>query len=219
MTDADRPESSFVQNVTAVDGFAYGVIGADLHVFPDRGPVYLLAEHRPAQEPDSGWLVAQPSRMLNARYAVVDFTGRGTEQAELTTWRHTGSRLAARWLHAPGGQGKTRLAAELAFQTAAAGWKVAVATHGPGAVHPPPGSQDLRLGGAAGLLLLVDYADRWPLTHLTWLFSNAVFHQQVPTRLLLLARSAHALARAAFGPGRPPGRHQRPATTASACRR
>ena len=190
MTDAVRRESSFVQNVTAVDGFAYGVIGADLHVFPDRGPVYLLVEHRPAQEPDSGWLVAQPSRMLNARYAVVDFTGRGTEQAELTAWWLTGSRLAARWLHAPGGQGKTRLATELAFQVAAAGWKVAVATHGPGAVHPPPGSQDLRLGDAAGLLLLVDYADRWPLTHLTWLFSNAVFHQQVPTRLLLLARSS-----------------------------
>jgi Tetratricopeptide repeat len=191
VTDAGGTEPSFVQNVTAVDGFAYGVIGADLHVLPDRGPVYLLAEHRPPQELDSERLVAQPSRMLNARYAVVDFTGRRTEQAELTAWLHTGSRLAARWLHAPGGQGKTRLAAELAFHAAAAGWKVAVATHVPGAVHPPPGSQDLRPGGAAGLLLLVDYADRWPLSHLTWLFSNALFHQEVPTRLLLLARSAH----------------------------
>ena len=190
MTDADRPESLFVQNVTAVDGFAYGVIGADLHVIPDRGPVYLLAGHRPPQEADSDWLVAQPSRMLNARYAVVDFTGRETEQAKLTAWLRTGSRLAARWLHAPGGQGKTRLAAELAVQATAAGWKVAVATHGPGAVHPPPGSQDLRPDDAAGLLLLVDYADRWPLTHLTWLFSNALFHRQVPARLLLLARSA-----------------------------
>jgi hypothetical protein len=190
VTDADRPESSFVQNVTAVDGFAYGVIGADLHVFPDRGPVYLLAEHRPAQEPDAEWLLAQPSRMLNARYAVVDFTGRQTELAELTRWLDTRSRLAARWLHAPGGQGKTRLVAELASQVASQGWKVAVATHGPGAAHSPPGSQDLRLGDAAGLLLLVDYADRWPLTHLTWLFSNALFHQRVPTRLLLLARAA-----------------------------
>jgi tetratricopeptide (TPR) repeat protein len=190
VTDADRSESSFVQNVTAVDGFAYGVIGADLHVFPDRGPVYLLAEHHPEQEPDSGWLVAQPSRMLDARYAVVDFTGRSTEQAELTAWLYTGSRLAARWLHAPGGQGKTRLAAELAFGAAAAGWKVAVATYGPGTVHRPPGSQDLRLDDAAGVLLLVDYADRWPLTHLTWLFSNALLHRQVPARMLLLARSA-----------------------------
>lgn len=189
MTDADGLESSLVQNVTAVDGFAYGVIGADLHVFPDRGPVYLLAEHRLAQEPDSEWLVAQPSRMLNARYAVVDFTGRRTEQAGLAAWLDTGSRLAARWLHAPGGQGKTRLAAEFAVESAAAGWKVAVATHGAGTVHAPTGSQDLRTDGAAGLLLVVDYADRWPLTHLTWLFSNALFHRQVPTRLLLLART------------------------------
>jgi hypothetical protein len=132
VTDADKPEASFVQNITAVNGFAYGVIGADLHVFPDRGPVYLLAEHHPTQEPDSEWLLAQPSRMLNARYAVIDFTGRRTERAELTTWLNTGSRLAARWLHAPGGQGKTRLAAEFAFEAAAAGWKVAVATHAPG---------------------------------------------------------------------------------------
>jgi tetratricopeptide (TPR) repeat protein len=190
VTDADRLEPSLVQNVTAVDGFAYGVIGADLHVFPDRGPVYLLAEYRPAQEPDSEWLVAQPSRMLNARYAVVNFTGRRTEQAGLAAWLHSGSGLAARWLHAPGGQGKTRLAAELAVQSAAAGWKVAVATHGAGTVHAPAGSQDLRTDGAAGLLLLVDYADRWPLTHLTWLFSNALFHRQVPARLLLLARTA-----------------------------
>jgi hypothetical protein len=39
VTDADGPESSLVQNVTAVNGFAYGVIGADLHVFRDRALV------------------------------------------------------------------------------------------------------------------------------------------------------------------------------------
>jgi hypothetical protein len=33
----------------------------------------------------------------------------------------------------------------------------------------PPGSQDLRTVGSAGLLLLADYADRWPLASLTWL--------------------------------------------------
>ncbi|GAA2815194.1 hypothetical protein [Nonomuraea dietziae] len=58
---------------------------------------------------------------------------------------------------------------------------------------PPPGSQDLRLDGATGLLLIVDYADQWPLTHLTWLFSNALLHRSpVPVRVLLLARSADA---------------------------
>ena len=77
--------------------------------------------------------------------------------------------------------GQDRLAAELAVQATAAGWKVAVATHGPGAVHPPPAGSGPAAAGpcSARCPLLVDYADRWPLTHLTWLFSNALFHRQV----------------------------------------
>ena len=62
------------------------------------------------------------------------------------------------------------------------------------------------MGDAAGVLLIVDYADRWPLTHLTWLFSNALLHQTgVPTRVLLIARSADAwpAVRAAWPTSRP----------------
>ena len=33
-----------VQHVTAVSGFAYGVIGADIHVFANGLPLYLLSE-------------------------------------------------------------------------------------------------------------------------------------------------------------------------------
>jgi hypothetical protein len=36
----DQPPA--VQKVTAVDGFAYGVVGADIHVFGDGVPLYLL---------------------------------------------------------------------------------------------------------------------------------------------------------------------------------
>ncbi|MFI9812592.1 tetratricopeptide repeat protein [Saccharothrix variisporea] len=58
--------------------------------------------------------------------------------------------------------------------------------------HPPAaGSQDLRLDGHAGVLLLVDYADRWPLSDLSWLFQNRLLHQAVPARVLLPARSAN----------------------------
>jgi tetratricopeptide (TPR) repeat protein len=173
------------------NGFGYGAIEADVHVFQDRGPVYLLGEHRSQRrEADTEWLLEQPSRLLTAGYQVVDFTGRDQDRAALEAWRdQAGPRLSARWLHAPGGQGKTRLAAEFAAESAAAGWKVVTATHGPGAIMPPPGSQDMRLGNATGLLLIVDYADRWPLSHLTWLFSNALFHRPLLTRLLLLARS------------------------------
>lgn len=181
------------QDVRAADGFAYGVIGADMHVFADRGPLYLLQQHRQKPRPDTARLVAQPSRMLDARHAIVGFTGRDREQAELAAWRDSaGARLSARWLHAPGGQGKTRLADTFAAQSSQADWKVITATHGPGTVHPPPGSHDLSVADSAvGVLLIVDYADRWPTSHLAWLFSNAVLHQNVPARLLLIARTTH----------------------------
>ncbi|MFJ5050116.1 hypothetical protein [Streptomyces sp. NPDC088719] len=176
------------QSVRAENGFAYGVVGADIHVFGDGIPVYLLQRWRPPPSTDDSFLREVPSRMLNARFAVVAFTGRTAELAALRRWRDEGPHLAVRWLHAPGGQGKTRLADHFARESADDGWQVVTAMHGPGSVIPPPGSQDL--GAAAdGTLLVIDYADRWPLSHLLWLFSNALLHQpEVPARILLLAR-------------------------------
>ncbi|MEV0117421.1 tetratricopeptide repeat-containing protein [Streptomyces sp. NPDC050844] len=189
-------EATVHQSIRVESGFGYGVVGADLHVFPDRGPVYLLGEHQSAAPaPDGTWLLDQPSRMLNARYRLVDFTGRERERAELAAWRDTpGPRLSATWLHGPGGHGKSRLADEFAAESADAGWKVVTATHGPGAILDAGrgNSADLRPDGARGLLLVVDYADRWPVSHLTWMFSNRLLTGPLPTRLLLLARSATA---------------------------
>ncbi|MEU8781137.1 ATP-binding protein [Streptomyces sp. NPDC048637] len=189
-------EAAVHQSIRVESGFGYGVVGADLHVFPDRGPVYLLGEHQSAAPaPDDTWLLHQPSRMLNARYRLVDFTGRERERAELAAWRDApGPRLSATWLHGPGGHGKSRLADEFAAESAAAGWKVVTATHGPGAVLDAgqESGADLRPDGACGMLLVVDYADRWPVSHLTWLFSNRLLTGSVPTRLLLLARSSTA---------------------------
>lgn len=191
MTTEERP-APVDQRVTASSGFAYGAVGADVHVFGDGTPVYLLLNWRPASDPDPDWLRELPSRMLSARNAVVAFTGRTAELAELHQWRQQRTRLAARWLHGPGGAGKSRLAAQFASESAAAGWKVVTPVHGPGTVHPPPGSQDLRLTGSAGLLLIVDYADRWPFDHLTWLFSNSLLHQvEVPVRVLLIGRDQY----------------------------
>ncbi|MGW2377397.1 tetratricopeptide repeat protein [Kitasatospora sp. NPDC001683] len=181
------------QLVRAENGFAYGAVGASIHVFGDGVPLYVLENWRPEPQADPEYLRELPSRMLNSRFAVVPFTGREAELAELRRWRAAGPRLSVRWLHAPGGQGKTRMAALFAGESRADGWKVVSAVHGPGTVLPQPGSQDLRLDGAAGLLLVVDYADRWPLTHLTWLLSNALLHQSAtPTRVLMLARGAEA---------------------------
>jgi tetratricopeptide (TPR) repeat protein len=179
-----------IQAVDAVAGFGYGVIGADVHVFADGVPLYVLRNRDAAPRPDSAWLREMPSRMLNARFAVVGFTGRSDDVADLDTWRRDGPRLGACWLHGPGGAGKSRLAGRVAERAAADGWKVVTAAHGPGTVLPPPGSQDLRLDGAAGVLLIVDYADRWPAGHLAWLLRNTVLHQLgKPSRVLLLART------------------------------
>lgn len=186
-------EAHTAQTVTASAGVAYGVIGADLHVFGDGSPLYLLENWRRPGTVDSQALRAQPSRMLNARHAVVDFTGREQDLAQLREWRGGDHRLALRWLHGPGGQGKSRLAARFAEESVTDGWKVVSAIHGPGSVLPGDRQEDMQLAGAAGLLLIADYADQWPLTHLTWLFSNSLLHQiGVPTRILLLARTHDA---------------------------
>ncbi|WP_125788139.1 tetratricopeptide repeat protein [Amycolatopsis sp. WAC 01375] len=183
------PES-LNQEVRAEGGYAYGALGADIHVFGDGTPLYLLFEHRQATSPDPQWLRAQPSRLLDARAEVVDFTGRYAELNELATWRDARPRFAVRWLHGEGGQGKTRLAAQLAADARRVGWMAVRASHRMDTHPPAAGSQDLRPDGRAGVLLLVDYADRWPVSDLSWLFQNRLLHQSVPTRVLLLARSA-----------------------------
>ncbi|WP_139140700.1 tetratricopeptide repeat protein [Streptomyces abyssalis] len=179
-----------MQEVRAEAGYAYGAMGADIHVFGDGTPVYLLFERAQVTAPDSAWLRAQPSRMLDARAEVVGFTGREAELRALVDWRDAEGAFAVRWLHGEGGQGKTRLATELAADAQRAGWKVVDAVHGTDTHPPAEDSQDLRLDGCAGVLVLVDYADRWPVTHLSWLFHNRLLRHRVPARVLLLARSA-----------------------------
>jgi hypothetical protein len=187
---AGRPVA--VQHVTAVDGFAYGVTGADIHVFENGLPLYLLANWSRPRAADPEWLRELPSRMLNARRRVAPFTGRDEELGLLAQWRDgPTARLAVRWLDGPGGQGKTRLMQQFADESSAAGWKVIEAFHGPDADRPEPGAHDLTLQDAVGVLLVADYADRWLITNLTWLFKNALLHRPgVPTRVLLVARSA-----------------------------
>ena len=178
------------QVVTVAEGFAYGTIGADIHVTADQQPLYLLRAWRPARRLDDQWLRAVPSRLLNAAFGVVGFTARDTELAGLRRWLSTGDRLGVRWLYGPGGTGKSRLADQLAADAAAGGWKVITAVHGAAAVIPPPGSQDLRPADAPGILLIADYADRWPLSDLSWLLANSVLHRDArPVRVLLIGRT------------------------------
>jgi Tetratricopeptide repeat len=186
----DTPRLYF-QDIRVENGVGIGVIGADMHVFGDSIPLYLLENWHDSPDPDPQWLRALPSRLLNARFGVVEFTGRQEELAALHAWRETGPRLAVRWLHAPGGTGKTRLAARFAAESAARRWKVVTATHAPGTLLPEMTAQDLRPDGFEGLLLVVDYADRWPRTHLMLLLSNRLLRRsEIRTRILLIARDA-----------------------------
>ncbi|WP_157744912.1 tetratricopeptide repeat protein [Micromonospora coxensis] len=179
-----------VQHVTATAGFAYGAVGADVHVHGDGTPLYLLHEEQPRPRGRDADLRQLPSRMLDAQAQVVPFTGRARELAALRRWRDDGPRLGVRLLHGAGGQGKSRLAARLAADSRATGWRVVLAGLGVGAATPSPGSQDLRLDGHRGVLLVVDYADRWPLTTVVWLLRNGLLHRpDRPARVLLLARS------------------------------
>ncbi|GAB3002938.1 hypothetical protein [Saccharothrix stipae] len=66
----------------------------------------------------------QLSELLLARYAVVDFTGRAAELANLREWRDETDGRTVRVLHGRGGQGKTRLAQRFAAESASAGWAV-----------------------------------------------------------------------------------------------
>lgn len=182
-----------IQNVYAFGGFAYGAINADVHVFGDGRPVYTLAEHHSATgEPNPRWR-RQPSSLLDAGYGVVPFTGREAELRELAAWRDQEDEgLALRWVYGPGGRGKTRLADQFAALSAEVGWKT-VEVHRGGQITPESqGSHDAAIGDRKGLLVLIDYADRWPLEHLTWLFANRLFRQRVPVRVLFVARTVQA---------------------------
>ncbi|WP_436535536.1 hypothetical protein [Actinoplanes sp. HUAS TT8] len=168
--------------------FVHSVRGADMHVFGTSVPLYTVRPWSRSEPVDPETLRGLPSQALDSRNRVVRFTGRSADLQELRTWRDSADPFAVRWLFGPGGQGKTRLADEFAAASVQAGWQVVVAEHGPGNLAAPRGQHDLGAGGSAGLLLIVDYADRWPFTHLIWLFSNGILHTGGPTRVLLLAR-------------------------------
>jgi len=132
-----------------------------------------------------------PSRLLHASHEVVPFTGRTRELAELRRWREDPAhpRAAVRLVHGPGGQGKTRLATQAAREWADEGWLVLQARHrsdrsGEQAVDIPDPKQ------AAGVLVVVDYAERWAVADLLTLLRDTTVDVGMRVRVLLLARPA-----------------------------
>ncbi|MGW4689129.1 tetratricopeptide repeat protein [Streptomyces sp. NPDC004244] len=135
-------------------------------------------------------LAEQPSRLLRATHEVVPFTGRGTDLTELARWRDDpAEHLAVRLVHGPGGQGKTRLASHFADLSRRAGWTVWQAIVNETGADPVDARPLRNLG--SGVLLVVDYAERWPTSDLHGLLRDPLLHRAgVPVRILLLARPA-----------------------------
>lgn len=154
----------------------------------ERRPLYGV-EAFPAERPaiPAAYVREQPARLLDARYALVDFTGRRGELTRLAAWRDEADRVSALLVHGPGGQGKSRLAAQFARLSRAAGWSVLQARHASDAVPFPvqPGTEPAP--GAPGVLMVADYAERWPTEDLIELLLDAV-RQGGRIRVLLVAR-------------------------------
>jgi tetratricopeptide (TPR) repeat protein len=139
------------------------------------------AEHRP-----------QPSHLLDPHHAVVPYRSRAADERRLTTWRDDPwPGPSVLYLYGPGGQGKTRLAGHLASTSVRDGWRVLRAEHRP--ASPGAELRSLSVTDSRPLLIVVDYADRWPDADLVELARHA--RHAVRTRrlrMLLLGRSEEA---------------------------
>lgn len=136
-------------------------------------------------EPDA--LAELPlSQLLAVQHGVVEFTARTAELDILRRWRDEQPGSALLLVHGRGGQGKTRLMAEFAAECRGVNWDVLTARQvydvSSGAVAG--GGEEV-----AGRLVVVDYADRWPVEDLLALSGDPLLADGIPVRLLLVARS------------------------------
>jgi len=130
-----------------------------------------------------------PSRLLAARYRVVPFFPR-PELGVLESWREGASPdFSVRLLHAEGGAGKTRLAAQFALSSSQARWTVATARHRSEVAAAGGPDRSLTVQ-APGLVMIIDYADRWPLEDLMTLVRQHRDAARDRLRILLLGRPA-----------------------------
>ncbi|WP_147449338.1 tetratricopeptide repeat protein [Actinomadura pelletieri] len=149
-----------------------------LEALPAAGPVVPVEDAR-----------RRPGLLLQAGLQQVPFAGRDEQLDRLETWREDRSGAPVLLVHGPGGQGKSRLAAQFGAKSLEVGWRVLVARHAddPAALAAADTHQAEEPRREAGALLLVDYAERWPVTDLLALLADAAGQG---ARVLLLARPA-----------------------------
>ncbi|TDP89635.1 tetratricopeptide repeat protein [Labedaea rhizosphaerae] len=126
-----------------------------------------------------------PSMLLRPEYDVVPFHGRDGELADFLAWCADGSRVAARVLTGPAGQGKTRFGRELCARVTEAGWLAGVVADGAASSH-------LRTVAACPmpLLMVFDYAEARTSQVIDIIAALARRPGGHPARVLLLARAA-----------------------------
>jgi tetratricopeptide (TPR) repeat protein len=185
----DRSADSFRQNVYAERGSSvYAVLHGDMHI-RNGAPVYRIEPFPLAPRVVSVEKARrQPSRLLDPESQVVGFTGRDRELTALAEWRDDPAPgVSVMLVHAAGGQGKTRLAGRFAADSVRRGWTAWAAHH-----LSDPTPADVVTPGDAGwaLLLVVDYADRWPVDDLLLLLLNPLLRRPQRSRVLLVARPA-----------------------------
>ena len=117
-----------------------------------------------------------PAHLLRAEARTARFRSRTAELAGLATWCQ-GPGVRVQLLTGPGGQGKTRLADELAARL---GWVSVWLADG---ARLPAGIRD-------PLLLIIDYAETRPEQVTQVILAALTEPGHVPVRVLLLARSA-----------------------------
>lgn len=172
------------------DGPAIAVSGVVLGDITVGDSVYTIEDVPVAPAPFSADPLETPSRLLAVHQQTVAFTGRTDEIAALEAWRDApGTGWSIRLIHGPGGQGKTRLALQFTALSIAAGWRVVQARHS--SMLAPAGAGTHPTGaGDRGLLLVVDYAERWPTEHLLGVLTAPALRRRDRVRVLLVSRQA-----------------------------
>jgi len=130
-----------------------------------------------------------PSYLLDSRYEVVPFRDRGERQL-LEDWLDDPvPRTSVQLVHGEGGQGKTRLAIQVARRAAARGWHAGQAFERAG-----PAIRRGEYQGSGQLLMVVDYAERWTVEVLERMVLDLADDAGVRClRVLLLARLNYGL--------------------------
>jgi tetratricopeptide (TPR) repeat protein len=125
----------------------------------------------------------QPSRLLSSSVETVPFAGRTQELEQLARWLNESTSTSVTLMHATGGQGKSRLAAQFARMCRDWGWDAWYASCGNYGARLLTAPRETR-----GVVVVVDYADRWSVKELFRLVEDML--TAAPARVLLLARSA-----------------------------